>query len=357
MQERDAGTEGQTPVLSGDTLGSFEGTNDDQCCIDGIVDFQTTLFSSTAWPVPPDCLRRSFNDVGFTSEMIALGIIRGVVEYASFRPVWEAGPHGSPHNFVGGHMFMLYSPDDPLFHMHHSNVDRWWSLHQDFLGHDTLAVAVDSYTIPEHYAGPPDEAVGLDEVLGFNCRYEDGDRPCDLIDFTIDGTNFPRPWQLMSNDSIYMRVTYVNDFLARQLVAAEDGNSAWNNPRWIEIATDDVDVRCNRDGNLPGEMVSMSPTVTSVPSNMPTPKLPIGCPKIPFTQLFPAMRLPGLCQEMIDQGEDPKEDDFVLKLLLALAEEDCEQRGNPPTATEEWINMTGIPPERAECFVPQDVLI
>jgi tyrosinase len=35
--------------------------------------------------------------------------------------------HNGGHNFVGGHMSRAYSPNDPVFWLHHANVDRLWA--------------------------------------------------------------------------------------------------------------------------------------------------------------------------------------------------------------------------------------
>ncbi len=34
--------------------------------------------------------------------------------------------HNTAHNFVGGHMSGGFSPNDPIFWLHHANVDRAW---------------------------------------------------------------------------------------------------------------------------------------------------------------------------------------------------------------------------------------
>lgn len=34
--------------------------------------------------------------------------------------------HNTGHNFIGGHMGGAYSPNDPIFWLHHANVDRLW---------------------------------------------------------------------------------------------------------------------------------------------------------------------------------------------------------------------------------------
>jgi tyrosinase len=35
--------------------------------------------------------------------------------------------HNTGHNFIGGHMSQGFSPNDPIFWLHHSNVDRLWA--------------------------------------------------------------------------------------------------------------------------------------------------------------------------------------------------------------------------------------
>ncbi len=65
---------------------------------------------------------------------------RLVVEGPDFHPLWvfwlvlEQGhpdlttaTHNAGHNFVGGHMGRGFSPNDPLFWLHHANVDRIWA--------------------------------------------------------------------------------------------------------------------------------------------------------------------------------------------------------------------------------------
>lgn len=39
--------------------------------------------------------------------------------------------HNAAHNFVGGHMAGGFSPNDPIFWMHHANVDRIWAAWQE----------------------------------------------------------------------------------------------------------------------------------------------------------------------------------------------------------------------------------
>ena len=58
----------------------------------------------------------------------------GKQTFAKFRPTLE-GLHNRGHGWVGGSMAMFSSPQDPIFFLHHANVDRLWAQWQDD-GHD-----------------------------------------------------------------------------------------------------------------------------------------------------------------------------------------------------------------------------
>ena len=48
-------------------------------------------------------------------------------DYASYTAALEGGPHNTAHRWVGGVMATGWSPLDPLFWLHHAQVDRlWW---------------------------------------------------------------------------------------------------------------------------------------------------------------------------------------------------------------------------------------
>ena len=50
--------------------------------------------------------------------------------FAGFRAIESSGGHGGGHNWVGGTMAGGRSPLDPLFWLHHGNVDRLWAIWQ-----------------------------------------------------------------------------------------------------------------------------------------------------------------------------------------------------------------------------------
>lgn len=66
--------------------------------------------------------------------------------------------HNMAHNFVGGHMSSALSPNDPVFWLHHANVDRIWDTWQRKRLQD-----VPGSTPAEHWPGP-------DELSPFDGR-------------------------------------------------------------------------------------------------------------------------------------------------------------------------------------------
>lgn len=47
-------------------------------------------------------------------------------QYKAFEPTFEDAPHNPIHNIIGNAMADMISPVDPIFWLHHANVDRLW---------------------------------------------------------------------------------------------------------------------------------------------------------------------------------------------------------------------------------------
>ncbi|KAH7115400.1 monooxygenase [Dactylonectria estremocensis] len=75
------------------------------------------------------CLQRSFTASVF-EEYASPGLVNETLDiglYSLFRPALENGLHRSAHGGLGGDMLQNYSPNDPIFYLHHGNIDRiWW---------------------------------------------------------------------------------------------------------------------------------------------------------------------------------------------------------------------------------------
>jgi tyrosinase len=64
----------------------------------------------------------------YTKEVIAS--IHQLPSFKEFASELESRPHGAVHTAIGGDMMPSTSPNDPIFFMHHAQVDRLWALWQ-----------------------------------------------------------------------------------------------------------------------------------------------------------------------------------------------------------------------------------
>jgi tyrosinase len=126
-----------------------------------------------------------------------------------FRIIFEGGSHAAVHNFLGGTMPGMMSPNDPLFYLHHANVDRIWALWQDYHGH-SWSMANDDVFL-ENYNTTTDlsmyEGPNLDFIMPF-------EREEVQVDFAwLDGSEeFPTARQVLNlHDTDFgMQVQYVH---------------------------------------------------------------------------------------------------------------------------------------------------
>ena len=139
-----------------------------------------------------------------------------------FVKIQEGGPHAAPHSFIGGPMLDMLSPSDPLFFVHHANVDRIWALWQDYNDHDQIETS--DYDSPGQYEGNL-----LDRPMGFRQSRM----------FRMNRGNYPTPRDVLSNNEI-VNVLYMNDHFARRL--RYDANSDWFEP----APQGSVEVWCDR---------------------------------------------------------------------------------------------------------------
>lgn len=84
-------------------------------------------------------------------------------------------PHKSVHNFVGGalgSMSKLSSPADPLFWLHHANVDRIWALWQDCWEYDQAGSEYEQWEdlTAERDAGVDDNLVSVWDGVNVTVR-------------------------------------------------------------------------------------------------------------------------------------------------------------------------------------------
>ncbi|ORY67562.1 uncharacterized protein BCR38DRAFT_427482 [Pseudomassariella vexata] len=149
----DAGHMRDSPVLSNSSTSGFGGDGSGgfvspsrpnpltSCISTGA--FTNLTVAYYAGDARPHCINRGFTD-GFdedpemNKDMMAAwytpAAIKNLTEsnhdFENFWDALENGPHGAIHNVLGGDMVPATSPNDPLFIMHHCQIDRLWWLWQ-----------------------------------------------------------------------------------------------------------------------------------------------------------------------------------------------------------------------------------
>ncbi|KAF2998496.1 hypothetical protein E8E13_003549 [Curvularia kusanoi] len=107
-----------------------------KCVVEGPLKGLQVAYSMTGYE--PHCLTRNFNNgTAFPGNMFADNYTPEVIEktlalgnYPDFRYQLEGVPHGAIHSAVGGDMSPATSPNDPIFFLHHGQIDRLWTLWQ-----------------------------------------------------------------------------------------------------------------------------------------------------------------------------------------------------------------------------------
>jgi hypothetical protein len=105
--------------------------------------------------------------------------LRDKVDYTAYRAV-ECGSHFPGHNWTGGTMGQGDSPLDPLFYLHHGNLDRLWAIWQlnnpGAVQYDTTPIGCDN-AVP---------------VVDLNDPMIGGATPASMLDHTALGYRYPR---------------------------------------------------------------------------------------------------------------------------------------------------------------------
>lgn len=83
------------------------------------------------------CLNRDWisgNDAGAELaekyNVSAVEIVQTEEKFLTYHDTLERGPHAAIHSAIGGDMNPATSPNEPMFFLHHAQVDRLWWLWQ-----------------------------------------------------------------------------------------------------------------------------------------------------------------------------------------------------------------------------------
>ncbi|KAL7545914.1 hypothetical protein ACHAWF_009268 [Thalassiosira exigua] len=243
--------------------------------------------------------------------------------FQGFSPEFEGYPHGIVHIFIGKNMATMYSPDDPLFFPHHTNIDRVWAIWQDYWNQTNVDPNGPNFTSPEYF-----DAVGAYEgqsVFAVDMKmpyYESEDALESMPFFNLPNGKTPTLRDMHQSRGGTVDVQYVNDGMKRKLMEAM---GYVGNPEWVDPASDPV-VSIDCSGGTDAVQPDASPTMT-VPDGVP---------------------------ELVDQKDlklwiELKDQGFTIKQILdRIVKMDCE---GVPALPEEWAMKNGLfrNPDALQC--------
>ncbi|GKY97914.1 hypothetical protein MPSEU_000749400 [Mayamaea pseudoterrestris] len=330
---KDSGAEMKSSVLEADTFGSSSGLDRlDGCVTEGLASknnfWNATLRSG-------GCLKRTFN-MQFARFATEEDLMRLILNYPTFgggtvgfSNNLQGRPHAVVHNFVGGNMATFFSPDDPLFMLHHATIDRIWALRQDYLNEDQVLaedISDNCYT-----AG---RGIGLDDPLPFKLGV--GSYPSF---FRREDGELPTPRDVIHSFGENVQVTYANDYLGLLLTTLDTNYVAANNESWIQLADSPVDeISCSRrlqqansTSGVDGITAEEATELLGIPNDVP-----------PWTNLTTRLIWGNLTSE----GQSARD------ALNTIAYRVCQEQGNPILASPTWIAMHGMQDsqELFKCF-------
>ena len=105
---------------------------------------------------PSGCISRGFGTSVFYATAYLSQAHQQYNTYQDWEEYWEVNPHAVIHRYVGGDMQTQYSPNDPLFYLHHGTVDLYWWKFQGKLA---------ALQKPQYGGLTNGEPVSLDDVL------------------------------------------------------------------------------------------------------------------------------------------------------------------------------------------------
>ncbi|KAI8865748.1 Di-copper centre-containing protein [Ramicandelaber brevisporus] len=112
-------------LLTGFLFGS-DGNPDNNRCVDDSVFGVWKMRTSSA-----PCLQRKYDKSQYMwNNLNVLASMQAFPTYAEYNHGIEISAHGTAHLYLGGDMSMDWSPNDPMFWLHHAQLDRMWAIWQ-----------------------------------------------------------------------------------------------------------------------------------------------------------------------------------------------------------------------------------
>ncbi|KAJ9055925.1 hypothetical protein DSO57_1038332 [Entomophthora muscae] len=145
----------RSPIFSPAFFGGTGNPANGYCVPDGpFRNLRVRVDAETPNGQAPHCLRRNFDGGTRLSPFSPIEVINQITsinDFSTFTSQLERGPHAHPHNNIGGdngHLSTMASPNDPLFWVHHANVDYWYSTWQQSAGRNVYIPGQEGAPLP-----------------------------------------------------------------------------------------------------------------------------------------------------------------------------------------------------------------
>ena len=319
---------------------SAEAQLEEECVNEGQFQWSATVAGTEI----PDwmCLKREF--VPGSDFVHEAGLLFRTIQspvYAAWGPSIEGSPHAIPHNFIGAHMRTHFSPDDPLFYLHHANVDRLWALWQTYQGQDLIEDIAE-------YDANQDSCCGIID-LQMPFRSQEGSTTGDPYFFLSDEQRTPTMREVMKNfQGDATNVQYDNDRLA-SLIADTFGLDQLSGGEWVTLYREDMG--CGAANTPATRKRGLASTKTSERVMKATQSLRASDNKLrgvrPTSKLMSNENInirtankdaTGI--RFLKGGPDSSKLNTFKSTLKELSKMECE--GVPQIVTPEWMAMNGF---------------
>ena len=168
---------------------------------------------------PSGCISRGFGTSVFYGTSYLSQAHQTYNTFKDWVEYWEVNAHAVVHRYVGGDMQTQYSPNDPLFYMHHGNVDLYYWKFQGKLASLNAA----------QYGGQTNgQAVSLEDTLvPYSHKVKD---VLNIKDFCYSyDVNNQAPETNISQPAVPTDFLKNNGFTDEQIAKLTSGNSNFNN--------------------------------------------------------------------------------------------------------------------------------
>ena len=186
------------------------------------------------------CLKRQFQFKTFWSSDAITALISKSTDYETLHLGVENGPHGTVHKQVGGEVgdfAQMWSPNDPLFYIHHAMVDKiWWKWQQSCDAYAQRYIGSITDLMPPFAQNANDSFSTSSDILCYTYSQSQGDQrlnlncPSGLKTNIFNATNTTTPELPPANNTVITVPDAFPDWFQASIASLVPSNGRGSNP-------------------------------------------------------------------------------------------------------------------------------